>query len=319
MSKTGHVNINNPPLKIYDDLNLKLFELRSKRDAVLLSHRDLKIQNDHYNKLIIYLSLFTAFFETVKAQLELTERDDFIAPMAVIAPIFLSTLVSIISAVLKFKKFPEKMEEMTKATEKCAFTILRVRQLIENVNFKEPEIIKETYNSEVLGYYREALDSIEKSMYPRQRMQYFAKAQNNLVIIHENEFKYNSNLHKVKVKVVDLKEQKINLSDKERALVKYNPNIPSKLSQFTSLDDSTLMTRTPSPQNPTLPRTRSPSPQNPTLTHPRTPSPLNEAFRKTLELDISPQNSVHGASPDYDMELGETTINFGSFDKDDNA
>ena len=92
-----------PELNIYDSLKEKLLELRSKRDAVLMSHKELKILNDTYNKAIIYLSLIAACFETVKAQLKLTDRNDFIAPMAILAPIFITTAVTIISSLLKFK------------------------------------------------------------------------------------------------------------------------------------------------------------------------------------------------------------------------
>ena len=47
-----------PELNIYDSLREKLLELRSKRDAVLMSHKELKILNDIYNKAIIYFTIF---------------------------------------------------------------------------------------------------------------------------------------------------------------------------------------------------------------------------------------------------------------------
>ena len=216
--KNSVVSIDEPHLSIYEDINVKLLEMRSKRDAILLAHRDLKKGNDLYNKLIIYLSLFTAFFETVKAQLNLTERKDFVAPMAIIAPIFLSTVVSIISALLKFKKYPEKMENMTKATEKCNFTILRMRQLVENMNFQSEELTKNVYNSEVMAFYRESLDSVEKSMYPDKRTAYFADAQKNLINIHSNELAYNSNLHNIRTNAVNLESDKLILAKKEQQL-----------------------------------------------------------------------------------------------------
>ena len=214
------VNVSEPYLNLYEDLNEKLLEIRSKRDAVLLSHKDFKKGNDIYNKLIIYLSLLTAFFETVKAQLHLTERNDFVAPMSIIAPIFLSTLVSIISALLKFKKFPEKMEELIKASEKCNFTILRMRKLLENMSFQPEQVTKNTYNTEVMTYYRESLDSIEKSMYPNKRSAYFEAAQTNLIKIHNNELQYNKKIHNIRIDSVDLEAKKLDLTIKERQLFK---------------------------------------------------------------------------------------------------
>ena len=138
--------------------------------------------------------------------------------MSILAPIFLTTLVTIISSLLKFKKFPEKMESNTKAAEKCYFAIIRIRQLIENLNFQDEVVSKNAYNTEVMVYYRDALDSIERTMYPKQRTALFLQAQQNLMTIHKNEYNYNNDAHKVKTKMVDLEEKKLELNKRERSL-----------------------------------------------------------------------------------------------------
>ena len=191
---TENVVVTEPVLHLYDDLSSKLSEMKSQRDALYFAHNDLKIVNDRYNIIIIVLSLFTAFFDTVKAQLNLTERKDFIAPIAIIAPIFFSTVVAMISSLLKFKKIPEKMEELIKAGEKCNFTILNMRQLMENLNFQDKEKSLSVYNGEVMGFYRDALEAIEKSMYPGLRQKYFKMAHESIVNISEDEAKYHESL-----------------------------------------------------------------------------------------------------------------------------
>lgn len=191
---TENVVVTEPVLHLYDDLSSKLSEIKSQRDALYFAHNDLKIVNDRYNIIIIVLSLFTAFFDTVKAQLNLTERKDFIAPIAIIAPIFFSTVVAMISSLLKFKKIPEKMEELIKAGEKCNFTILNMRQLMENLNFQDKEKSLSVYNGEVMGFYRDALEAIEKSMYPGLRQKYFKMAHESIVSISEDEAKYHQSL-----------------------------------------------------------------------------------------------------------------------------
>ena len=191
---TENVVVTEPVLHLYDDLASKLSEMKSQRDALYFAHNDLKIVNDRYNIIIIVLSLFTAFFDTVKAQLNLTERKDFIAPISIIAPIFFSTVVAMISSLLKFKKIPEKMEELIKAGEKCNFTILNMRQLMENLNFQDKEKSLSVYNGEVMGFYRDALEAIEKSMYPGLRQKYFKMAHESIVNISEDEAKYHKSL-----------------------------------------------------------------------------------------------------------------------------
>ena len=217
-----------PQLNIYESLQIKLLELRSKRDAVLLSHKLLKKKNDLYNKCIIYLSLIAACFETVKAQLGLADRNDIIADMSILAPIFLTTAVTIISSLLKFKKFPEKMESNTKAAEKCYFAIIRIRQLIENLNFQEEYVSKNAYHSEVMVYYREALDSIERTMYPKERTALFLQAQKNLIDIQKNEFNYSTGSHQIKSRMVDLEEKRLALNHREKSL--YDVGVSDNLS-----------------------------------------------------------------------------------------
>ena len=141
------------------------------------------------------MSLFTGFFETLKGQLDLNNSpNDFIRNGSAIAPIFLSTLVGIISSLMKFKKFPERMEELTKASEKANFSITRIRELKQVLNFEDHAVIKNTYTSEVLSCYRDSLEIIEKSLYPDVRQSYYEKAQANLLQIGKNSKEFKQDL-----------------------------------------------------------------------------------------------------------------------------
>ena len=187
INKMANVIIDPGEINLEEDLTEKLDELRAKRDAISLHHEDLKRDNDSFNKVIICLSLFTGFFETLKGQLELNNSpNDAIRNGSAIAPIFLSTLVGIISSLLKFKKYPERMEELTKASEKANFSITRIRELKQILNFEDHGVIKNTYTNEVLSCYRDSLEIIEKSLYPDVRQSYYEKAQANLLQIGKN-------------------------------------------------------------------------------------------------------------------------------------
>ena len=129
------VVVNPPELDLHADLSKKLFEIRVKRDAVDLHHESLKQQNDKFNKAIIILSLFTAFVETLKTTLNLTDRSEhgyIMSSLSKIAPIGISTVTAIISSLLKFRKFPERMEDLTKASEKFSHCVKRIRRLGRN-------------------------------------------------------------------------------------------------------------------------------------------------------------------------------------------
>jgi len=195
---TPQIIINPKPLDLCEDLKNKLFEMRSKRDAVSINHSDLKKANDKYNKIIIILSLTTALTESVKVNLDLTNNPNpIISSVSSLAPIFLSTAVSIISSLLKFKKYNERMEQLITATEKCSYSISRLRGLIEILSFEERAIVKASYINEVLETYKDGLTAVESSLYPKLRQSYYKKAQDNLVTIRSDAETFQSNIDKI--------------------------------------------------------------------------------------------------------------------------
>ena len=171
-----NVSINEPEIIIADELKKILLETRLNRDAIMLAHNDVNVLQDKYNKFIIILSLFSAFFESIKGQLDLAERKDFIGPLSILMPILLTTILGIVSSMMKFKKFPERMELLTKSTEKCNVTILKIRKLYESLNFQTPEISYSIFIDDVMSFYRDALDCYEKALYPNEHSKYLELA-----------------------------------------------------------------------------------------------------------------------------------------------
>jgi len=187
------VIVNPPQIEISADLDDKIYELRCKRDAVSLNHQNLKERNDGFNKTIIILSLSTAFIETLKSTLHLTDSNihgSVVSNTFKIAPIAISTVTAVISSLMKFRKFPERMEILTKATEKFNHALTRMRRLQEELNFVNVEDAKKMYINEVMEFYRDSLQENETTIYPDVRQFYFKKAQKNIVIMAKNEAKF---------------------------------------------------------------------------------------------------------------------------------
>ena len=158
----NNVAINEPRIVLHEELKKILLETCLNRDAIMLAHNDVNVLQDKYNKCIIVLSLFSAFFESIKGQLNLAERDDFLSPLSILMPILMTTVLGIISSMMKFKKFPERMEKLTRSTEKCNVTILKIRKLHENLNFQTAEASYRFYIDDVMMFYRDALDFYDK-------------------------------------------------------------------------------------------------------------------------------------------------------------
>ena len=190
----------NPVLDLYTKLNDILYSTRSKRDGVALLHEHLKIENDNYNKVVIVLSLFTAFVETLKSNLDLTDKEihgTTIAHASSIAPIFLTTIIGIISSLMKFKKFPETMEILLKSREKFNSVIVKIRKMSEELNFKDLDYCKRVYVDEILVSYREALVEVESNIYPDVRNKYFKLSQKNIIQIEKDDIKFKDKLDKL--------------------------------------------------------------------------------------------------------------------------
>jgi hypothetical protein len=139
-------------------------DLRSRRDALSLCHEQLKKDSDQWNKLIIFLSLSTGLFESVKFQLRLDN------PIVSLVPIFLSSIIASISALIKFKNYPTQMEIILQSQALLTNTLTTAR----NENKITPQLLK---------LYNDSLEKLEISIYPDIRKRFLRISNNNLISI----------------------------------------------------------------------------------------------------------------------------------------
>jgi hypothetical protein len=153
-------------------------DLKSKRDALSLAHEQLKKDSDDWNKCIIVLSLITGMFESMK--IKMGWDSDVVA----LVPIALSSVIASISALIKFKKFPEQME-----------VILQSQSLLTHTlnNARNEKVVTDTLTKE----YHDALEKLETSIYPDIRRRFLKISHNNLIAIMKQEQKFFTSLHKV--------------------------------------------------------------------------------------------------------------------------
>ena len=153
-------------------------DLKAKRDALLLHHEQLKESNDRYNKCIILLSLMTGMIESTKIRMRWNGD-----AMALI-PILMSSIIASVSALVKFKKFPETMEVLVQSTSLLTNTLSKCR------NHKEVD-------DEIMMEYNDALQHLEVSMYPDLRKKFLRQSHKNLLCIMKQEQSYFENIKKV--------------------------------------------------------------------------------------------------------------------------
>ena len=158
-------------------LPLVIQDLKAKRDSLSLAHEQLKQDNDDWNKCIIVLSLLTGMFESMKIKM------GWDSSIVALVPIALSSVIASISALIKFKKFPEQMEVILQSQSLLTHTLNNARNEIEMTD----QLIKD---------YNDALEKLETSVYPDTRKKYLKISHNNLISIMKQEAKFFDALEK---------------------------------------------------------------------------------------------------------------------------
>ena len=180
-------------------LPLIVQDLKAKRDSLSLAHEQLKKDNDDWNKCIIVLSLGTGMFESMKIKLGWESN------IVALVPIALSSVIASISALIKFKKFPEQMEVLLQSQSLLTHTLNTARNETELT----PQLIKD---------YNDALEKLETSIYPDVRKKFLKISHTNLISIMNQEQKFFERLHKVE-QGIELSESGSSVGSNENPII----------------------------------------------------------------------------------------------------
>jgi len=154
-------------------------DVKSKRDALSLAHEALKQEADQYNKCIILLSLMNGFIETTKLKLK-WDGDE-----VALFPIFLSSLIACVSALVKFKDFPSKMETLVQSSAMLTGVLTKLRGHTELTDDMKSE-------------YNDALEHLEVAIYPDARKHFLKQSHKNLIDIMKQDKKYFKEIQEIK-------------------------------------------------------------------------------------------------------------------------
>jgi len=152
--------------------------------ALAMTYANLKFANIRgsfriYSISIIYLATSLTLIEALINILTLEEliHNNVLIKIIEFTPLLLSSLISLLGAMIKFNRFEEKIENMTSAIEKCIANIAKlkyVKQELYLYNDKAAKIIeiKKNFNKDV---YREYLDCsilIKKQLLESDNLKY---------------------------------------------------------------------------------------------------------------------------------------------------
>ena len=161
-------------------LDLIRTDLKYKRDALHLSHQLLKQEGDFFQKVILFTSLASGIFESVKMKLQLRQ------PSLELLPIILTSFVCGISSYVKFKQYAERQEVLIQSTTILTNTLNQVRNADE-------------LTEEITHAYNHSLELLEISLYPDIRRRFLKISQRNMEAIIKNENCYFENIERVRL------------------------------------------------------------------------------------------------------------------------
>lgn len=99
-------------------------KLGIKIEILRLKYKEFKRWSDTFNLIIIILSSVITLLESIKAELDLSKLVFFR-----LAPICFSTAIALFATIIRFRKWNEKMEKISKCVENGIGTLFLIKQL----------------------------------------------------------------------------------------------------------------------------------------------------------------------------------------------
>tara|TARA_Y100000022_G_C13226739_1_gene365286 strand:+ start:44 stop:832 length:789 start_codon:yes stop_codon:yes gene_type:complete len=200
----NNTNINNitffsEKTKFDNHIQAKIEKLDTRMRYVNYKFEDLKYSFKKFSILIIYLATLLTLIESLINSVELN-LDKSLIKFINFIPIFLSCVISLLASIIKFNKYEEKIEDITRATEKCIVTMSKLKGIKENVYFCNEDTnlnnLKIHYNKNIYQEYLDSNTHIEKQLIDSDYTKYMKKVLNNDIKQKE---------------LIMLKEKKLNL------------------------------------------------------------------------------------------------------------
>lgn len=145
-------------------------EYLKRRNSILaLKSSTIKYKHDTVNILTILVSTGLTCLETIKSEFSLAQSDnEWIKRSSVVVPILLTSYIAVSMSVLKFKRYTETLEELTKISEKLVFVVCRLRRVVEDAHMtktmEQLHAVKLSYSKEPFDLYMNAREALDRAL-----------------------------------------------------------------------------------------------------------------------------------------------------------
>tara|TARA_B110000285_G_scaffold233427_2_gene307215 strand:- start:1037 stop:1786 length:750 start_codon:yes stop_codon:yes gene_type:complete len=150
-----------------EHLQKKLNKLDNRLNILQMKYNNYKTWYDRFNIIIIIISAVLSVYEALRNELDqFIEDDSGVEVVFNMIPIGMSSSITCIAAIIKFKKYQEKMENMQFTREKVIMAISKIKNVQESLWFNDNENefdeIKQKYLDDVYVVYNESNSELER-------------------------------------------------------------------------------------------------------------------------------------------------------------
>ena len=189
------------------NLGHKLSKIHLKMRYAQYKYHDIRNSFTNVGVAIIIISFILTIIEAFKNTMNMEDIENlFLKNSIQLIPLILSCIISFLTALIKFRKYEEKIETMVKANEKSIYTISEMKRIREMLHFSEKEDISnvmDEFHKNIYPKYLECLTDIEKILSDNDYSKYIDNVNNMDILLYKKDL---------------LKTKKCNL------LTKYNDN-----------------------------------------------------------------------------------------------
>ena len=149
-------------------LQKRLNELDERLNILQMKYNSYKKWYDRFNIMIIMISSVLSVYEAFKLELLdiIEEEREELKMFLNLIPIFMSSSITCSAAIIKFKKYQDKIENMQFTREKVINSISKLKYVQESLWFSKDDNqfqeIKIKYLEDVYGVYNESSSELER-------------------------------------------------------------------------------------------------------------------------------------------------------------
>lgn len=148
---------NNSKTDYETNIQQKLSKLYMRMRYAQHKYHDIRTKFTHIGIAIMVISFVLTLVEALRNTMDLNEiTNKNIRNCVILIPLILSSLVSFLTALIKYNKYEERIEALIKANEKSIFTISEMKKIRESLNLS-----KSTDDLDII------MNDFQKNIYPK--------------------------------------------------------------------------------------------------------------------------------------------------------